>query len=266
MSLIRSGSTLVPLLPSGSRYSPAPGWPDSICFERRGRLRAWRPGQGRAAVDELLADQRLRPDQAAGVAAEVLEAGVGDVHHDHRLAGDRDRLAVFVLDGFAGLGDVDRFDRADVGAGDADLLAVDHEGAVVEDRPDPVAAGFAAAGDQQDDDDDRHHQCRREDQPFDHGPGGASAGLHSELLTLLPANGGLVYGLEPSAALWVAPPGQRRRTEAEEPKELNCSPLVIGFRVPPSSLEDVLRGNRGPHVVAVAVVVARRRARACRSR
>ena len=32
MSLIRSGSTLVPLLPSGSRYSPAPGWPEGICF------------------------------------------------------------------------------------------------------------------------------------------------------------------------------------------------------------------------------------------
>ena len=35
MSLIRSGSTLVPLLPSGSRYSPLPG-PDSIFFSGGG--------------------------------------------------------------------------------------------------------------------------------------------------------------------------------------------------------------------------------------
>ena len=77
------------VVPSGSRYWPAPGWPSGIFFSGGAGWRAGRPRQGRAAVDELLADQRLRPDLAAGVAAEVLEAGVGDVHHDHRLAGDR---------------------------------------------------------------------------------------------------------------------------------------------------------------------------------
>ncbi len=38
MSLIRSGSTLVPLLPSGSRYSPSPGSPSGICFSGGGGL------------------------------------------------------------------------------------------------------------------------------------------------------------------------------------------------------------------------------------
>ena len=71
-----------------------PGLAGGDLLQRRRRRRARRPRQGRAAVDELLADQRLRPDLAAGVAAEVLEAGVGDVHDDDRLAGNRDRLAV----------------------------------------------------------------------------------------------------------------------------------------------------------------------------
>ena len=36
MLLIRSGSTLVPLLPSGSRYWPAPASPSGICFSDGG--------------------------------------------------------------------------------------------------------------------------------------------------------------------------------------------------------------------------------------
>ena len=36
MSLIRSGSTLVLLFSSGSRYWPAPGWPSGICFSGGG--------------------------------------------------------------------------------------------------------------------------------------------------------------------------------------------------------------------------------------
>ena len=36
MSLIRSGSTLVLLFSSGSRYWPAPGWPEGICFSGGG--------------------------------------------------------------------------------------------------------------------------------------------------------------------------------------------------------------------------------------
>ena len=81
----------------------------------------------------------LRPDQTAGVLAEVLEAGIFDLNHDHGLARFRDRLAVFVGDGVAGHGDADGFDLADRGAGDADFLALDHEAAVVEDGADAVA-------------------------------------------------------------------------------------------------------------------------------
>ncbi len=129
-------------------------------LQRRRRFGPRRPRQGRLAVDELLADQRLRPDQAACVLPPVLEARVGDVHDDDRLARLFDRLAVLVGDRFPGHGDADFFDFADVGARHPHLLAVDHEGAVVEDRPHPVAAGFAAARDQEDDrDDGRDHCC-----------------------------------------------------------------------------------------------------------
>ncbi len=211
MSLIRSGSTLVPLLPSGSRYWPAPGSPSGICFSGGGGRRPGRPRQGRPAVDELLADQRLRPDLAAGVAAEVLEARVGDLHHDHRLAGRRDRLAVAVGDRLARHRHADRLDRADVGAGDPDLLAVDHEAAVVEDRADDVAvAGAPPPETSRTTTTTAATSTCRDYQPPDHGPGGASAGLHSEGLTRCRC-GGSTKGLEPSGAGWVAPPGQRRR-------------------------------------------------------
>ena len=74
-------------------------------------------------------------------------------------------LAVFVAVDFARQGDADRLDFADVGAGDADLLALDHEAAVVEDRPHDVAvAAAAAAGDEQDDDDDRRRDERADDE------------------------------------------------------------------------------------------------------
>ena len=52
------------------------------------RLLAGGAGLGRGAVDELLADQRLRADDAGGVLAEVLEGVVGDVQDDDGLAGD----------------------------------------------------------------------------------------------------------------------------------------------------------------------------------
>ena len=91
MSLIRSGSTLVLLLPSGSRYWPAPGWPAGICFSGGGGCWPGARGTVGRAVDVLLADQRLRADLAAGVLAEVLEAGVGDFELDDRLAGNVDR-------------------------------------------------------------------------------------------------------------------------------------------------------------------------------
>ena len=96
---------------------------------------------GRRAVDELLAEQRLRPDQAGGVGAEVLEAGVGDLENDRGLA--RVVAAVRVYD-LAGLRDVDRADRAHVGAGDPHLLVLDEEAGVVEVGAHLVVVGRAA--------------------------------------------------------------------------------------------------------------------------
>ena len=77
------------------------------------------------AVDVLLADQRLRPDRALRVGVERDEVGVVDR--------DRDRGAVACVDR-------ERLDRADVGAGDPDVLARRRVGGVVEDRADRVRA------------------------------------------------------------------------------------------------------------------------------
>ena len=85
---------------------------------------------GRLALDEPLADQRLRAHLAARVGAEVLVAGVLDVEHD---------------DGLEVARDVERVDLADLDARDLDVLAGDHEAGVVEDRADLVGAAVAGA-------------------------------------------------------------------------------------------------------------------------
>ena len=79
MSPSRSTSTGLCVFCTGSRYSPAPSWPLADLLQRRRQRRAFDARLGRQAVDVLLADQRLRADRAAGVGAEVLEAGVCDV-------------------------------------------------------------------------------------------------------------------------------------------------------------------------------------------
>ena len=128
-------------------------------LQRRRRLGARRARQGGTAVDELLADQRLGADQAAGVAAEVLEARIDDLHRDHGLARDRLRLAVLVAVDLTRHRHADRFDFADGRAGDPHFLALDHEAAAVEDRADDVAvAAVAAAGEQRDGHDDHGDQ------------------------------------------------------------------------------------------------------------
>ena len=88
-------------------------------LQRRRQRRAFDPRLGGDAVDVLLADQALGADRAAGVAAEVLEAGVADAEHDGRLGRRR---------GF------DRFDGADFDGGDVDVLPGDDVARVVEDR------------------------------------------------------------------------------------------------------------------------------------
>ncbi len=55
-------------------------------LELRRRLGARSARLRRLTLDELLADQRLRADQAGGVGAEVLEPGLGDLEDDDRLA------------------------------------------------------------------------------------------------------------------------------------------------------------------------------------
>ena len=74
MLLTRSRSTALPLFSSGSRYWPSPGSPSGICSSGGGAGVPGARGSVGLALDELLADQRLRADQARRVVAEVLEA------------------------------------------------------------------------------------------------------------------------------------------------------------------------------------------------
>ena len=160
---IRSRSTALPLFSTGSRYWPSPS-PSSICSSFGGASSPAARTCGRLALDEALADQRLRAHDAARVAAEVLVAGVGDVEHHG---------------GLLVLRQVDRVDRADADAGDLDVLAGDHEAGVVEDRADLVVLAFLAAPEDED-----HHGGGRGDQQDDggdagHGPGSTRLGSQS---------------------------------------------------------------------------------------
>ena len=110
-------------------------------LERRRRLRLRGPRLGRLALDVLLAEQRLRPDQAGGVGEEVLEAGIVDAEHRDGLAG---LLVAVAPDGLARQRDRDLVDGADRGAGDPHLLAVDEEAGVVEVGADLVVPAVVA--------------------------------------------------------------------------------------------------------------------------
>ena len=136
------------------------------------------------------------------------------------LPGTATGLPSSVGDRLAGQRDVDRLDRADVGAGDPDLLALDHEGAVVEDRPNQVAAAAAAAGDEQDDrDDGRHQRCRDYQSPRSWSGrrvgrvafGGVGAAAPGRVDERVGAVGGLLGG-----AAGAAPVNRRRGAEGVE--------------------------------------------------
>ena len=99
MLLIRSMSTSLPLFSSGRKCCPAPGSPSGTSSSGGGGSEPGRPRQGGLAVDVLLPQERLGADQAGGVLAEVLEAGLVDLHHDHRLAGIRRAVLVHPLAG-----------------------------------------------------------------------------------------------------------------------------------------------------------------------
>src|SRR5262249_58928651 len=98
---------------------------------QRGRLlRVLGPWLGRRALDELLADQRLRADGALGVGAEVVEARLVDAQDDRRLVVRRD---------------VDGLDLADLGPRDLDVFAGDDREGVHEDRADAIAITVTGA-------------------------------------------------------------------------------------------------------------------------
>ncbi len=124
--------------------------------QRRGRPRG--VGLGGGALDELLPDQGLRPDDAGGVAAEVVEPRLGDGQDDGRLLdvggrafqGERDAVA---------LGYVQLLDAAHLDPGDLHVLARNDREGAVEDGPHPVLPpGARARGQHGDDGRARPHQ------------------------------------------------------------------------------------------------------------
>ena len=233
MSLSRSRSTVFDVFSTGSRYWPSPG-PVLDLAQRARRLRPDAARPRRVALDEPLADQRLRPHDAARVGAEVLVAGVVDLEHDRGLEVRRD---------------LDVGDRADLDAGDLDVLAGDDEAGVVEDRADAVGVVVVAGHD-----DERHERGEQEDDGDgdrgSHGPGGTSLGSQSSVPLVSR------HGEEPSAAGWDAAPGQRRSWLVSQPLKRwdggigseRPARRVVGER---ERVEDRLDAG----VVAVGVVV-----------
>jgi hypothetical protein len=138
----------------------------------------------RRALDELLADQRLRLDRAVGVAAERREL-LADPHLDARLVLRREL-------------DVD--DAAGLRPGDLHVLAGDQERGVVEDRVDAVVAALrtAAARRAQRQPGEHRAQGRRRSREAPHG---LSCGLHCA--------SGASNGFDLSGAACDAAPGQR---------------------------------------------------------
>jgi hypothetical protein len=104
----------------------------------------------------------LGPDDALGVAAEVLVALVVDLEHD---------------DGLEVLRHVERVDLADLDARDLDVLARDHEARVVEDRAHQVGLVAVARGEHDRDGEDDHEEDGDED-PHQ-GPGSTRLGSQS---------------------------------------------------------------------------------------
>ena len=123
MSPSRSTSTGLWVFFTGSRYSPAPSRPFGILCSGGGSgvpsTRGW-VGRQSTYFSPISACGRI---VAAGVGAEVLEAGVFDVQHDRCLGLRRGR---------------DRAHGSDFDAADLDVLAGDDVAGVVEDRADRV--------------------------------------------------------------------------------------------------------------------------------
>ena len=116
------------------------------------------------ALDEVLADQRLRARLAERVGVELPEPGLGDADRDHR-------VSVLVIE-------VERTDRPGPDAGDLEVGAGDQAEGVVEldlVRADGAVVRRAAGEDQKGA--GRKHDQRDEDDAL-HGPVGTCFGLH----------------------------------------------------------------------------------------
>ena len=235
MLLSRSRSTERSVFSTGSRRWPSPG-PSSISRSSPGASAPTRALLRRLALDELLADQRLRPDDALRVGAEVLVARVVDPQHDRGLEVRRD---------------LDVLDRADLDAGDLHVLARDDEAGVVEDRAHAVGLVLLArrrgrapparrrAG--------RRRRGRRLSWPRRH-----LVGIAVEV----PSTSR--HGAEPSAFGCDAAPGQRRSWLVSSPSK-RCDG-GIGVSTPPAGLSlnvERVEDRLDARVVAVGVVVRR---------
>ncbi len=129
MSPSRSTSTGLRVFSTGSRYCPAPSWPEGIrCSSGGSGAPSERGCVGRQSTYFSPISACGRIVQLAS-ARKFLKAGVFDLQYDRRLLLRCGRH---------------RADRPDLDAIDLDLLAGDHVGGVVEDRPDRVAAARAA--------------------------------------------------------------------------------------------------------------------------
>ena len=248
MLLIRSWSTERRVVLDRQQVLAGAGLALRDLLELRRRLGAGRPRLGDAAVEELLADQRLRPDDAGGVLAEVLEARVGDVHHDDRLA-RTGRVVRVAGNGLALERDVDRIDAADVGAGDAHVHPGHDEAAVVEDRPDLVGVAVVrAAPDQQEGQHDGNDRTRS----------GSAFSWHLARVALADQVAVVEEGVGAGDRL-----GRAAGAAVEAADQLESAVgRRCGLRLDrgPVELRETGGGRPDPRVVAVAVVVGGGRA------
>ena len=146
----------------------------------------------RLAVDEVLADERLRADLAAGVRAQVGQAGLGHLRVDDR---ERVRLAL----------EVDVLGRAGAHSGDLEVAALgEAEGVVEHDLVGlgPVVAARGAEGERPRDAGGDH---RRDCEEALHGPTALWLGSQSSC-----AASSADQTLVPSLAAASLAPGQRR--------------------------------------------------------
>ena len=241
MLLTRSRSTALPLRSSGSRYWPSPGLAVGDRLERAAAARrAGGPRLGRLALDELLADQRLRADQAA-----TRPRGSPGTP-GRRSAGRRrpcpGRGSPSSCAGSSAPVTSTSETDADLGAGDADLLALDQEAGVVEDRPHLVGA-LVAAGRRAERRGPRPRRRSRRAMTAIRlmAPGARRRGHSRRRATPTPRNGWSV-GVGQPAFAWVA--AARAAGERAEPERRELVEL-LGGRRSASRVPPVVRSRTG---------------------